>query len=72
MNLLAETTSKRTHLYNELNKRIEREKQLAIVQEKLQMAQYLTNKKELLPPKRVKKGNKDRAPVYKWPYERKK
>lgn len=69
---MAETTSKRTHLYNELNKRIEREKQLAIVQEKLQMAQYLTNKKELLPPKRVKKGNKDRAPVYKWPYERKK
>ncbi|XP_066254017.1 probable U3 small nucleolar RNA-associated protein 11 [Euwallacea similis] len=61
----------RQSMYKELAKRINREKELAITQEKLEIRRAVENKSNVLPPKRVKKGDKDRAPVYVWKYERK-
>ncbi|KAL3278316.1 hypothetical protein HHI36_013647 [Cryptolaemus montrouzieri] len=68
---LTKGTNKRKILYNELAKRISRERELAIIQQKLEIQRHLANKNSL-PPKKVKKGGKDRAAVYVWKYERKK
>lgn len=68
---LEEATKKSKNLYKELAKRIERERQLAVTQEKLEMHRHLESGKHVLPPKRVRRGNKDSAPVYVWKYERK-
>nr|CAH7746088.1 unnamed protein product [Callosobruchus chinensis] len=70
--MLAKSADKRKALYKELSKRIERERELAVVQQKIEAARAIENKKSLLKPKRVKKGTKDRAPIYVWKYERKK
>lgn len=69
---LIKNANKRTALYKELGKRIERERQLSIIQQKFEIAKAVENKKNVIKPKRLKKGNKDRAPVYVWKYERKK
>lgn len=61
----------RLSLYNELAKRIRREKELAIIQQKIEITKAVENKKNVLPPKRIKKGSKDSPPVYVWKYERK-
>lgn len=69
---LIKNATKRQAFYKELSKRIERERELAIIQQKIEMSRAIESKKCKLPPKRVKKGTKDRAPVYVWRYERKK
>lgn len=69
---LGETVKKQKNLYMELDKRIKREKQLAIIQRKLEVRNHVQNGKSLLKPKLVQKGLKERAPVYKWKYERQK
>ncbi|XP_044259171.1 probable U3 small nucleolar RNA-associated protein 11 [Tribolium madens] len=69
---LAEATKKKKHLYNELAKRINREKELSVIQQKIEMKKHVENRKNVLPPKRVRRGNRNRAPIYVWPYERKK
>ncbi|KAG8040547.1 hypothetical protein G9C98_002543 [Cotesia typhae] len=56
--------------YTELQKRIERESQLAIVQQKLEMRRALKDK-TLPKPKVIKQGSKTSAPVYKWALQRK-
>lgn len=56
--------------YQELHKRINRERELTIIQQKLEIERALKDKK-VTKPKLVKKGSKDSAPVYKWTYERK-
>lgn len=68
---LNKVTEKRKKLYLELAKRIKREKQLAIIQRKLEMKMHV-EKKTQLRPKKIKKGSKDQARVYIWKYERKK
>lgn len=57
--------------YSELEKRMYREKELMVVQQKLQVKKNLKDKK-IKKPKQVKPGTKDAPPVYKWEYERKK
>ncbi|XP_028128846.1 probable U3 small nucleolar RNA-associated protein 11 [Diabrotica virgifera virgifera] len=69
---LMKSARSRQALYKELAKRIDREKELSVVQQKLEIRRALENKSGVLPPKRVRKGNKDSAPVYVWKYERKK
>lgn len=56
--------------YQELARRIEREKQLAVVQGKLEIKRRLRQPR-LLKPKRKKAGTKDAPPVYEFQYERK-
>uniref|UniRef100_A0A1Q3F1Z5 U3 small nucleolar RNA-associated protein 11 n=1 Tax=Culex tarsalis TaxID=7177 RepID=A0A1Q3F1Z5_CULTA len=56
--------------YRELQRRIEREKELTIIQQKMELKRALKEKRASK-PKRVSKGTKDRAPVYKFKYERK-
>lgn len=62
---------KRDEAYNELKNRIEREKLLTVVQQKMNMKSKLQQKR-LLKPKRISPGTKDTAPIYKFKYERKK
>lgn len=70
--ILQKSSRKRQSVYNELSKRIQREKELAIIQRKIEISKAVENKKNSIPPKRLKKGKKDKAPVYVWKYERKK
>ncbi|XP_014244749.1 probable U3 small nucleolar RNA-associated protein 11 [Cimex lectularius] len=56
--------------YNKLARRIDRHKQLSIIQEKMEVQRAL-KKPSYEKPKLVKQGTKDEAPIYKWKYERK-
>ncbi|XP_076276460.1 putative U3 small nucleolar RNA-associated protein 11 [Lasioglossum baleicum] len=56
--------------YKELQKRIDRERELTIVQQKLEMQRALKDKK-ITKPKLMVKGTKNSAPIYKWKFERK-
>lgn len=69
---LASAVEKKKSLYKELAKRIHREKELAVIQEKLEMKKHIEGKKSVIPPKRIKRATKERAAVYEWQYERKK
>jgi U3 small nucleolar RNA-associated protein 11 len=52
---------------------MERERELAVVLNKLELKRDLaTSKKSELKPKLIQKGDSKRAAVYKWTYERKK
>lgn len=70
--VLVKNANKRKELYKELSKRIERERELAVIQQKIEISRAIESKKSKLPPKRVRKGTKDSAPIYVWKYERKK
>ncbi|XP_017890893.1 probable U3 small nucleolar RNA-associated protein 11 [Ceratina calcarata] len=61
---------KKESAYKELQKRIDRERELTIVQQKLEMQRALKDKK-VTKPKLVSKETKNSAPIYKWTYERK-
>lgn len=56
--------------YMALAKRLKREHELTIVQEKLEMNAALKDRK-ITKPKCIKPGTKDSAPIYKWKYQRK-
>lgn len=68
--VIEKLAAERDKAYMELQKRIERERELAIIQQKLEIKRHLLNKKEST-PKRIKPSTKDAPPVYKWKYERK-
>lgn len=62
---------KRDEAYNELKNRIEREKMLTVVQQKMNLKRTLQQKR-LLKPMRLAPATKDTAPIYLFKYERKK
>lgn len=70
MATIAAMNEEREKSYRELQRRIEREKELTIIQQKMELKRVLKEKRASK-PKRVAKGTKDRAPVYKFKYERK-
>lgn len=68
---VATSTRKRENAYRELAARIRREKELSVVQQKLEVKQYLQTKKKCFPPKKIQGASKDSPPVYKWKTQRK-
>ena len=67
---LAGIEKKQAKAYKELQQRIDRERSLAVVQEKMEAKKYLQNKKDK-PVKVVVEETKDSAPVIKFAKERK-
>ncbi|EFN82428.1 probable U3 small nucleolar RNA-associated protein 11 [Harpegnathos saltator] len=67
---LAKLQQKNHMNYTLLAKRLDRERELTIVQQKLEMCSALKDKK-IKKPKCVMPGTKHSAPIYKWKYERK-
>ena len=67
---LEEISKKSEKAYKELHQRLEREKQLAVVQRKMEMKAALREK--IKPIRLVAAEEKDAAPVFLWPQERKK
>ncbi|CAG9791719.1 unnamed protein product [Diatraea saccharalis] len=62
---------KKERTYKEIAKRIQREKELTLIQRKMEMKRHLQDAK-ILKPKKIKRGTKVSAPVYEFPYIRKK
>lgn len=58
-------------MYLELAKRVEREKELGIIQQKLEIKRHLIASGDIK-PQRIKPASKDAPPLYKWEYQRKK
>ncbi|KAK0085373.1 hypothetical protein PV325_005324 [Microctonus aethiopoides] len=56
--------------YSELRKRIERERELTIVQQKLEIRRALKDK-TMQNPKVIRPGTKTAPPIYKWKFQRK-
>lgn len=62
----------RNKMYKELSKRIDRERELTVIQHKMEIKRILKQKKNKLNPKKIKDGTKNSAPIYQFKYERKK
>lgn len=62
---------KKAKAYQELSKRIEREKELTVIQQKMELKRHLQDVK-IMKPKRLAHATKSAAPVYKFQYMRKK
>ncbi|KAL1435731.1 hypothetical protein MTO96_010516 [Rhipicephalus appendiculatus] len=65
-----EATHEMKKSYRELTKRLERQKELKVVEQKMIVKKKLLDKKNP-PVKKVREGTKDSAPVYLWKKERK-
>lgn len=68
--VIKEATREMKKSYRELTKRLKRQRELAVVEQKMHMKKKLLDKKNP-PMKKVKEGTKDAAPVYLWKKERK-
>lgn len=55
--------------YVELRKRVDRERELTVVQQKLEIRRALKNKM-VEKPKMVRQASKEAAPIYKWKFQR--
>lgn len=64
-------TNQKKKMYQELAKRVEREKELGIIQQKLEIKRHLIASKHLQ-PKKIRNATKKSAAIYKWNFERKK
>lgn len=67
---ISKIEQKKSAAYKELEKRLHRERELTVIQQKLEMRRALKDRK-IRKPKLVKPGTKDAAPIYKWKFERK-
>ncbi|KAL6438194.1 hypothetical protein ACFW04_004422 [Cataglyphis niger] len=67
---ISKIEQKKHMAYKELEKRIHRERELTVIEQKLEVRRALKDKK-IKKPKLVKPGSKDAAPIYKWKFERK-
>ncbi|KAL0123832.1 hypothetical protein PUN28_005990 [Cardiocondyla obscurior] len=67
---LIKLEQKKHMTYKELEKRVDRERELTVVEQKLEVGRALKNKK-IKKPILVKSGSKTAAPIYKWKFERK-
>lgn len=70
LDLLAKASKQKEQKYAELGKRLDREKQLRVIQQKMILKKSLQNKKESQ-PERIKPATKDAPPIYRWKTERK-
>ncbi|XP_063380185.1 probable U3 small nucleolar RNA-associated protein 11 [Cydia fagiglandana] len=68
---IAKLKKSKEKVYKELSKRIDREKELTVIQQKMEIKKHVQGAGKVK-PKRVKKGSKQRAPVYEFTYVRKK
>ncbi|GAB6030965.1 hypothetical protein CHUAL_007788 [Chamberlinius hualienensis] len=68
--VLKKMTTERTREYRELANRIEREKKLLVLQQKMDVKRLLMDKKSAVYNK-IKPGTATSAPVYQWKQERK-
>ncbi|XP_011300010.1 probable U3 small nucleolar RNA-associated protein 11 [Fopius arisanus] len=66
---LAKIEQQKHMAYVELRKRVDRERELTVVQQKLEVRRALKNKL-VEKPKIVKQGSKEAAPIYKWKFQR--
>ncbi|KAK6170457.1 hypothetical protein SNE40_018845 [Patella caerulea] len=67
---LSKISAKKEQQYKELSKRIEREKELNIISQKMETSRHLLDK--TAKRKKVTDGSKDQAPQYRWCFHRKK
>ncbi len=67
---MEEAAHKRKKAYKELRQRMERERQLGVVQAKMEVRRHLQNKEK--PARIIKEETKETAPILRWPTERKK
>lgn len=69
--MLEKIEKQKQQAYKELSTRVDRENELTVVQQTLEIKKALKDKKVTKPTK-VVSGSKSNAPIYKWKYERKK
>lgn len=68
--ILAKIEQQKHMAYTELRKRVERERELMIIQQKLEMKRALKDN-TVKQPKVVCPGTKDAPPIYQWKFQRK-
>ncbi|XP_012260886.2 probable U3 small nucleolar RNA-associated protein 11 [Athalia rosae] len=68
--LLAKMEQQKHMAYKELHKRVDRERELTIIQQKLEMKRALQDK-TVPKPKRIKSATADAPPIYQWKFQRK-
>ncbi|KOB64486.1 UTP11-like U3 small nucleolar ribonucleoprotein [Operophtera brumata] len=70
---LASHKKEKRKIYNEIAKRIDREKELTLIQQKMELKRHLQDPSlKVLKPKRLKPGSAVSAPIYQFQYSRKK
>lgn len=68
--MLAKMEQQKHMAYKELHKRIDRERELTIVQQKIEVKRALQDKK-VPRPKKITASTADAAPIYQWKFQRK-